>query len=143
MKKEEISKFKKGTKWRTKQNYNYSKFGQPRSNGRGTRNGEKRKIITVKGITHDNIGNNLIISKNSQYYPWELESISETVEKIESQIAKKVKEIKELENKIKFMKENGLDEYSQSKYRAYKIIQESEKDMEINKKIDMISKMLK
>lgn len=140
MSKKEI-KFKKNRKYRTIKNIpaDLPKTGSP-----GTKVGDKIKIITVRDIQEDGHGRKVIISKNSRYYEHELEPNVENIEKLERKIGKKVKEIKELENKIKFMKENDLDEYSDEKYQAYKIIQESSKEeMSDVEKIEKVSELLK
>lgn len=118
-------------------------YGNLRSGQVGTRPGDPSLKIKVERVRSNPDFDEVYDENGRRYYSHELEPIIQNVEYFTKILVKEQKKVDEIQNKISFLKENNLSEYSEEKFKAYQAIKISKSEESIKDKINKIEKLLK
>lgn len=114
------------------------------SGSHGTRIGDPKVKIEVDRVNerYDGI-TDVYDTKGRRYFAHELQPIVLNVAYFVKDLKKYEKKIEKIKEKINFLEENNLSEYSDEKFKAFQAIKISKNsDLSVSEKIKMIEKML-
>jgi hypothetical protein len=115
-------------------------------------NYEVGKVYTAARAISNSSGtqaNNIALEINGNYINiWDIEIISSIIkledikEELEDLEKSYIKAKKELTSKIKFCKDNNIEEYNENEYKIYKVLFELDKDSTLVEKAKVISSLI-
>jgi hypothetical protein len=124
IKKEKMAKIVVGKKYRVIK----TPVGMTSSGGTGTGGGNLEVLINSKNTGGEDRWNS---NNGSWYYGYELKSLEpytkeeilESIKEVESEIRTKNSEISNLKSKLKFMEENGLEEFDEDQFKVFRTLE--------------------
>jgi hypothetical protein len=123
IKKEKMAKIVVGKKYRVIK----TPVGMPSSGGSGTGGGNLEVMIVSKNGVEGKWNS----KEGSWYYGYELKSLEpdtkeeilESIKEVESEIRTKNSEISNLKSKLKFMEDNGLEEFDEDQFKVFRTLE--------------------
>jgi hypothetical protein len=119
------------------------------SNGYGTYQSDSERNIKI--ISKDP-NSNKVYSGECYYFPYELKSLEpdtkeeilESIKEVQNEIETKNSEISNLRSKLKFMEENGLEEFDEDQFKVFRTLELIDsKDLSKMEMVKEIAKLIK